>query len=372
MQTVDFDKFLFLKFLLSIDGIGPSRIINLLGKFKNLDNILHANLTELTGVDLISDTLARNIIHSRGKIEEIRIYSENELKQAESNQVKIVLFSDDSYPELLRKIYYPPMILYVIGELPISDNIAVVGTRQPTDYGKKYCDVITKDLAGNNITIVSGLARGIDSIAHKAALERNSKTIAVIGSGIDVIYPPENEKLFNQIAANGAVVSEFSFGTKPDASNFPKRNRIISGLSLGTLVIETKVNGGAMQTAAHAIDQNREVFALPGNVSSKSSEGTNLLIQRSEAKLITNAEDILVELKLKISPKTKANIPQAAQEINLFEEKILEAIKNKPLHIDVIAEATNLATSDCLINLLALEFKGLVNQLPGKVFQIND
>jgi len=214
------------------------------------------------------------------------------------------------------------------------------------------------------------MARGIDSIAHKATLKAGKRTIAIIGSGLDVIYPPENKKLFDEISENGLIISEYELGMKPNAENFPKRNRIISGLSLGCIVVETGIAGGAMQTASFALDQNREVFAVPGNLNVKQSEGTNLLIQRGEAKLIRNSEDVLLELELKLKPIIGKNIQKPKIEMNLFEEKIISVLKNEPVQIDVIALSTNLNTSDCLVHLLSLEFKGLVKQLPGKMFAL--
>ncbi len=207
-------------------------------------------------------------------------------------------------------------------------------------------------------------------MAHHAALKNNGKTIAVIGSGMDVIYPPENKKLFDEIAEKGAVISEFKPGTKPDAQNFPRRNRIISGLSLGCIVIETGLNGGAMQTAALSLDQGREVFAVPGNLGIRQAEGTNMLIQKGEAKLITSAEDVLVELNLKLKPLPGENIPRHQVELTLFEEKLINVLTGEPIQIDKISSLAGLSTSDCLVHLLSLEFKGLVKQLPGKMFAL--
>jgi len=178
------------------------------------------------------------------------------------------------------------------------------------------------------------MARGIDSVAHSAAIKNKGRTIAIIGSGLDIIYPPENRKLFEEISLNGCVISEFKLGTKPDAQNFPRRNRIISGMSLGCIVIETGINGGAMQTASFALDQNREVFSVPGNLGVRQSEGTNLLIQKGEAKLIRNSEDVLNELDLKLKPVIGKNIPKPQVEMNLFEEKILNALGSDPVQID--------------------------------------
>ncbi len=370
MGKLSFEQLVDLFLLLSVERIGPAKIRSLLSKFRNLHNILNASINELQEVEGISKELSSRIRKISSRKEEVKEFVEKELAKLKKIGGRIVTVWDEDYPPLLKKIYDPPLLLYVKGKFDEKDkySIAVVGTRVPTNYGKLQTERIVSDLALQGITIVSGLARGIDSIAHKTAMKNNSRTIAVIGSGLDVIYPPENKKLFDEISEKGVIISEFSLGTKPDAVNFPKRNRIISGISLGTLVIETGINGGAMQTARLSLDQNREVFAVPGNLGVRQSEGTNLLIQRGEAELVTSAEDILTELELKLKPVIGKNIPKPEKDLNIFEEKIYNSLTNEPLHIDKISELTNLSTSDCLVHLLSLEFKGLVKQLPGKVF----
>lgn len=373
MSKLSFDQLVDLFLLLSIDKVGPSRIRSLLSKFKDFNNIFNASLSELEEVEGISFELGKRIKIAKQKRDEIVPIVENQLNGLNKINAKLFSFWDVEYPSLLKKIYDPPLLLYTKGSFSEKDNysIAAVGTRNPTNYGKVQTERIISELALQGITIVSGLARGIDSIAHEIALKNGSRTIAIIGSGLDVIYPPENKKLFNKISENGLIISEFPLGTKPDAPNFPRRNRIISGLSLGVIVFETAVNGGAMQTAHFALDQNREVFAIPGNLGVRQSEGTNLLIQRGEAKLIINAEDVLNELQLKLKPVIGKNIPQPEKDLNVFEEKIFIALKeNGELQIDKLSELTNLSTSDCLVNLLTLEFKGLVKQLPGKIFSV--
>jgi DNA processing protein len=361
-----------LNLLLSIEGVGPGRIRNLLSKFHSLDNIISADYNSLQQVDGISDNLAKRILNGVCRFEEIKSGVIEELEKLDRLHTSLVTIWDKEYPPLLKKIYDPPLILYIKGGLIESDNfsVAVVGTRLPTNYGKLQAEKLTSELTGQNITIVSGMARGIDSVAHQAALKNNGRTIAVIGSGMDVIYPPENKKLFDEIAEKGAVISEFKPGTKPDAQNFPRRNRIISGLSLGCVVIETGINGGAMQTAALSLDQGREVFAVPGNLGMRQAEGTNMLIQKGEAKLITSAEDVLVELNLKLKPLPGENIPKHQVELNLFEEKLMNVLTGEPIQIDKISSLSGLSTADCLVHLLSLEFKGLVKQLPGKMFAL--
>jgi DNA processing protein len=367
---LSFNDLVNLRLLLSVDGIGPGKIRNLLKQFRSLQNILSSDYKTLSLVEGIGTNLAKKIIQSKASKKDIQEKVEEESGKLSKLGARIVTVWDSTYPSILKKIYDPPLLLYVIGEFTDQDNyaISVVGTRVPTNYGVVQCERIVEDLARQSITITSGLARGIDSIAHKTALKNGSRTIAVIGSGLDVIYPPENKKLFNEIADRGVIISEYPLGTKPDAQNFPKRNRIISGLSLGCLVVETALSGGAMQTAAFALDQNREAFAIPGNLGVRQSEGTNMLIQKGEAKLVRNADDILVELELKLIPVIGKNIPKPTVELNLFEEKILNSLDGEPLQIDSISSLTQLATSECLVHLLSLEFKGLVKQMPGKIF----
>jgi len=358
--------------LLSAEGIGPGKVRNLLAKFRSTENILSADYHSLLKVEGISSSLANRIQSANRRREQINDWLEDELSKMKKLNAEIVTVWDDNYPTLLKNIYDPPLILQIKGNLSEADNysIAMVGTRLPTNYGKIQAERIAAGLAEQNITVVSGMARGIDSICHAGAIKQGGRTIAVIGSGLDIIYPPENNKLFNMISEGGAIISEFTLGTKPDAVNFPKRNRIISGLSLGCVIVETGTAGGAMQTARFSLDQNREVFALPGNVNVKQAEGVNQLIQRGEAKLITSAEDILLELELKLKPVIGKNIPRQQAELNLFEEKILGALNSEALLIDNIANTTNLSTSECLVHLLSLEFKGLVKQLPGKMFAL--
>jgi DNA processing protein len=372
MSELTFDQLLNLKLLLSVEGIGPGKIRNLLAKFHTLERVLSTNFNSLKEVVGIGEDLAKRIQRINLQRKNAESSLKRDLELLTKINGRIVTVWDESFPPLLKKIYDPPLLLYTKGSFLKDDeySIAIVGTRQPTNYGKIQTEKIAAELASQNITIVSGIARGIDSIAHRSALKIGKRTIAVTGSGLDVIYPPENKKLYDEIAEKGLIITEYELCTKPDAVNFPKRNRIISGLSLGCIVIETGIAGGAMQTAALALDQNREVFAIPGNLGIKQSEGTNLLIQKGEAKLIRQAEDVLLELELKLKPIIGKNIPKPKIELNLFEEKILSVLKDNPVQIDLIASSTSLTTSDCLVHLLSLEFKGLVKQLPGKMFAL--
>jgi len=370
LSQSNFNNLVYLRLLLDIEGIGPQKIFSLLSYFNSFEKTFKSDFNSLLHVEGINKILATKIRSSSERYNEIESKLVYDLEKLNSVGGKLISYWDDEYPELLKKIYFPPLIIYTLGSFSDHDknSIGIVGTRQPSAYGKIITEKFSTQLSEKKITVVSGLARGIDSIAHEAALSNKGRTIAVIGSGLDVIYPPENKKLFSQIKDNGVIISEFELGTKPDAQNFPRRNRIISGLSLGTLVVETKLNGGAMQTAAYALDQNREIFAVPGNLNTPQSEGPNALIQRGEAKLVTCVEDILLELNLKLKPEIGINIPRPSVELTLFEEKVLYVLTNEPKQIDEIAELTSMATSDCLVNLLTLEFKGLIKQLPGKMF----
>jgi len=370
LSKLSFEQFSILRLLLDIEGIGPSKLKNLLNHFRSFNKIISASTMQLIEVDGIERTLAQRISSSTKHLEETKNQLDKELNRLSKLKIKVLTIWDSSYPDLLKKIFDPPLILYYKGSLSENDkySIGIVGTRQPSNYGKTFAEKFSSELAGQSISIVSGMARGIDSIAHKAALKVSGRTIAVVGTGLDIVYPPENKKLFDEICEKGLIISEYKLETKPDAQNFPKRNRIISGLSLGTLIIETGINGGAMQTASFALDQNREVFALPGNVGVRQSEGTNELIQKGEAKLVMKSEDLLNELELKLKPIVGKNIPRPTAELNIFEEKILTTLSANPLHIDAIASQSAMSTSDCLVYLLSLEFKNLVKQLPGKMF----
>jgi len=371
LSKLSFDQLSDLYLLLSIEKVGSTRIRSLLQKFKNFNNIFVSSLNEIANIEGIGLELAKRIKLAKQNQDVIKKSLESQLKKLKKLNAEIITYWDKEYPSLLKKIYDPPLILYIKGKFSEKDDysIAAVGTRNPTNYGKIQTERFISELSKQGITIVSGLARGIDSIAHQTALKNGGRTIAIIGSGLDVIYPPENKNLFNKISENGVIISEFQLGTKPDAPNFPRRNRIISGISLGVIVFETAINGGAMQTARFALDQNREIFAIPGNLGVRQSEGTNLLIQRGEAKLVVNSEDILNELQIKLKPIIGKNIPKPQNDLNVFEEKILNLlIENGQLHIDKISELTNFSTSDCLVSLLTLEFKGMVKQLPGKIF----
>ncbi len=342
-----------------VPRIGPVRIRALLKHLGSLEAAWHADSSQLLAAGL--DRLAlQNLVTIRASIS-----LDEEWEKVERLGVQLVTWEDQAYPRLLREIDDAPPLLYVRGQLSADDEwaVAVVGTRRSTSYGREAAHQIAGDLARNNITVVSGMARGIDSEAHKAALEAGGRTIAVLGCGIDIIYPPENRALAEAILKSGALVSEYPTGTQPEARNFPPRNRIISGLSLGTVIVEGDENSGAMITARFALEQNREVFAVPGNITYKHSGGTNKLIRDGEAKLILSVEDILVELNLSMVSQHAA-VREIAPD-NETEARLLHHLSSEPIHVDEIRRAVNLPISEVNSALALMELKGMVRQVGG-------
>jgi len=351
-----------------VQGIGAARLRALVNHFGDPESVLEASERELTSAEGIDRGLAKKIRAERNFEKEVQV----QLSRLNKSEARIITFWDREFPENLKKIYDPPVILFVRGEISSADkySLAIVGTRNPTTYGKHIAEKFAAELSEKGITIVSGLARGIDTTAHATTVRSGGRTIAVLGSGVDVIYPSENRRLSEQILLNGAIISEYYMGAKPDAVNFPRRNRIISGISLGTIIVETDVNGGAMITASTALDQNREVFAVPGNVTEKNSHGTHKLIKEGRAKLVEKIDDIVEELHYKLKPILKDQLKtQAKVQLSIFEQKLFDALGDEPIHIDVLAEKCAMAISDLLVQLLSLELKGVVKQMPGKYFQ---
>jgi DNA processing protein len=355
--------------LKSVPGVG-----NLLGKrlidhFKSPKNVFQAPDEELLQVDGVTGRHVTAI-----KNHKMPQWVEAELDLAERKGYHIVTLADSNYPQLLCQIPDPPPFLYVSGRLDKSPvKIAVVGSRNATGYGMTTTKALSSNLASLGLTIVSGMARGIDTAAHIGALAAGGKTIAVLGSGLEQIYPAANKPLFQRISEQGAVVSEFSLFTKPEGHNFPIRNRIISGMSLGTVVVEATKKSGSLITARLAAEQNREVFAVPGSIQSFKSTGTHTLIKQG-AKLVENAQDIIEELTPMIQYKEKAgrNQPNDDEDYPAFltadELLVYEALGPYPVHIDDLSRTTSLAPGRLSSILLKLELNGLIQQSPGKFF----
>lgn len=370
------ERLKYLYFLTRVKSLGNVKIKNILSAIKDFDERYLFNFEYLKKIEGINDILAGNILDAKKNFFKISGEFDVIFNRCEKSGIKIISLADEEYPRNLKNIYDAPVILYYKGNLTFDDvySISIVGTRYPSDSGTEICTKLTGSLSSVGIPIVSGMARGIDSAAHRAALEHNAPTYAVLGCGADVVYPPENKKLYEQIIENGAVISEFEPGTGPDKVNFPRRNRIISGISIGTLIVETGLKGGSLITAEFALDQNKEVFAVPGYIYSKKAEGCNNLIKKGQAKLVDSVEDIISELNYKLDSFLKKDIVNLKESkknsivMNMFEKSLFDVLNRDPKHIDLINEETGLSISDCLVNLLSLEFKGFVKQLPGKFF----
>ena len=276
---------------------------------------------------------------------------------------RLVTWDDESYPEALRHIHDPPLFLFVRGELVREDTmaVAIVGSRAASAYGRQMTIVLSEGLAVRGVTVVSGLARGIDAEAHAAALQAGGRTIAVLGSGIDVVYPSEHHRLHMQIIQNGAVVSEFPMGTQPDAENFPTRNRIISGMSLGTVVVEATEKSGSLITAEYAIEQAREVFAVPGPIGAR-SRGPHRLI-RQGATLVESADDVIREIAPHLERPMRRPI-----DLDGALARVFACLDDTAVHVDEVIERSGLSAPKVLESLLTLELRGLIRQYPGKSF----
>jgi DNA processing protein len=362
-----------------VEGVGNVGFKALLEAFGTPRKVFEAPLSMIKAVPGIGDKTAPQIRAFKDwkKVEK-------ELECADKTGVSIVTSQDPLYPSQLLSTYDYPAFLYVKGHLKEDDvNVAVVGSRMASTYGKFTTERLCRELVLRGITVISGLARGIDSAAHRGALSGKGRTIAVLGCGLDVVYPPENEKLFNEISLQGALISEFPFGTPPNAPNFPARNRIISGISLGVVVVEASEKSGSLITARIALEQGREVFAVPGSIDSSGSRGTNKLIKQG-AKLIENVEDILEEILPQVTREPKSvkpdqrqkqpddhqKIPTSSPDLILkeTEKTVWQVLSQKPVHIDQIITSTRLTAHEVLGILLNLELQGLIEQKPGKTY----
>lgn len=348
-----------------VPRVGQATIRKLISKLETPENVFSASIQDLIQVEGIEKATAEKILNfDSNKILEKQIAS------FEKSGAEAIHFWHSDYPQLLKEIHSPPLILYVLGKLPTLKEIpiAVVGTRVPTVYGKFVTEKIVNELVEKNCTVVSGFARGIDSISHRSTCAKEAKTVAILGSGLDVIYPSENKDLIDKVLFNGgAIVSEFPFGTRPDSRNFPIRNRIVSGISLGVVVVEAGIKSGAKITADLALTQGKEVFAIPGPINSPKSAGTNQLIQNG-AKLTTGIDDIIKELEFYFNVENKEKQTSFLPKLLPEEERFVSSLEPNGTHIDKITEVTKIPVFRCLTIALALEIKGIVKQYPGKIF----
>ena len=363
MQTVS-DPVIAWIGLSSIPGVGRTTFRKLVERFGSPEAVFAAPSHELDEINGVSEKALKGIASVPW-----REHAEAEFARAREEGVTIITADDPLFPANLKQAPDAPVYLYVKGSLLPEDGraIAIVGTRRPTHYGTAAASRMASELAGAGMTIVSGLARGIDTQAHKGALAAKGRTIAVLGCGIDVAYPPENRGLLEAISRSGAVITENPFGTQPEAGYFPARNRIISGLSLGTVIIEAAEDSGSLITAQYTLEQKRRLFAVPGNVGSPNSKGTNSLIKRGAA-LVENAGDILRSLAIAV-PRAGTNREEKPIPPLTAEEKtVLGGITNEPGHIDRIMAESNTTPGRIAGILITLELKGLVRQLPGKYY----
>ncbi|MFN2158969.1 MAG: DNA-processing protein DprA [Anaerolineales bacterium] len=339
-----------------VKGIGPVRLRGLVDFFGDVESSWNASLSDLERSGLgLKEINALQEIRSSDLLERTWDY-------IQSKNITVLTWEDEKYPRLLREIDHPPPVLYLRGEIRVEDDpsVSVVGTRRMTEYGKQVTTELSQTLAHNGITIVSGLARGVDAVAHRVALESNGRTIAVFGCGIDRVYPPEHRSLAEEIAGHGALVSDYPPGTKPEASNFPARNRIISGLSRVVVVIEAGSRSGALITANFAAEQGRDVFAVPGFIYSPASTGTNNLIQQGAFPML-GPQDVLEILNLDMIDQHRS----ARQELpaDATEAELLRLLGREPLHVDEISSKINMPIENVTASLAVMELKGMIRQV---------
>lgn len=358
--------------LSSIPGVGSATCKKLLDAFGTPMEVWGASEEVLKKSGILTDGMVKKLSDKKLK-DIVKRHLENILE----NGIGIITFDEDIYPQYLKKIYDPPAVLYVKGNIVKEEKvIAVVGSRKASSYGLMAAETIARELSRFGITVISGMARGIDSRAHYGALKANGRTIAVLGCGLDIVYPPENDKLMEKIIHTGAAISEYLPGFPPKPQNFPARNRIISGISLGVVVIEAGENSGSLITADFALEQGREVFAVPGNIDSFNSQGTNKLI-RDGAKIVTGIDDILEEIMVvyhNSNRKPFLNIEENKKIIldglDNNDKRIAECLWDEPLHIDLLAQKSGLSMQQVNSVLVMMELRGIIEQEPGKIFKL--
>jgi len=357
-----------------VPGMGPVTCNKLVAHFGSPEKVLAASSPNLTAVaSLRKESLAALSGEGRQHLEEL---ANKEIERAAEKNIAIIPCDDPLYPALLKNIHDPPVVLYVLGapELLTCRGMGIVGSRAATHYGKDIAQQMAGSLSRQGFTIISGLALGIDTAAHNGALAAEGKTIAVLGCGLDIVYPPSNHNLYKRIASAGAVVSEYPLGTKPDSFRFPARNRIISGLSLGIVVVEAANRSGSLITASHALEQGREVFAVPGRIDSVKSAGTHTLLQQG-AKLVHSINDIVEEFPANVFQQSVEEAGMEEDEQVFFENlsqeeaELFEFIGVYPRTFDEIIKESGFTAQRTNEVLLLLELKGIIEPLPGKSYQ---
>lgn len=346
-----------------VPGIGAARLRALLDYFGDLELAWKAPMHELQQAGLDRRSIV-NLVKLRDGLD-----LEAEVRRLERQGVKALTWEDADYPPNLRQVYNPPPVLYVRGSIEARDEwaVAIVGTRRASVYGKEAAQMLSAGLAKAGVTVVSGLARGIDTVAHRSCLEAGGRTLAVLGCGVDIVYPQENARLAAEIVERGALVSEYPLGTRPESRNFPPRNRIVSGLTLGTVVVEGDMGSGALITAGFAAEQGREVLAVPGSIFARNCRGTNRLIQQG-AKMVCTVGDVLEELNLTMvseQAQVRAILPE-----NETEALLLQHLSAEPVHVDALGRAVKLPIAQVSSTLALMELKGMVRQVGGMSYVV--
>jgi DNA processing protein len=362
-----------------VEGIGPARLSALMARFGSAERILAARADELAAVPGFGRELVKRL-RAAATDEGLRLARAAMERLRKVGAVSLTP-ADAAYPDAFRTLPDPPYLLFAVGDLDLlaTPGVAVVGTRSPSDYGVRATRTLVEGLAQAGLAVVSGMARGIDAEAHAAALEAGGTTIGVLGQGIDRVYPPENSRLFRAVRERGLLITEFAPGEDPNAGNFPRRNRLIAALSVGVLVVEMGKKSGAQHTVTYALEQGREVFAVPGPIDSERSEGTNQLLKEG-ARLVTSADDILEELRgvghaVAATPQEPVEVrspdvpPPPPTDLSPDEAAVHAALTAEPRHVDDLAAASGLSPSNVLAALLGLELRDLAESLPGKQYR---
>jgi len=353
-----------------MEGIGPVRVRSLIEALGSMQAVVEANEQELMRGKAVGPELARSIVQQRQTLDPAK-----EEAMAEARGYRLVTFIDPGYPEPLKTIYDPPLALYVWGTLEAKDRhgMALIGSRRTSNYGRQVADRLAYQLARTGFTVNSGLARGIDTAAHEGALKGGGRTLAVLGGALDKFYPPENRILAEKIAEQGAVISEFPFGREPDRTTFPMRNRIVSGLSMGVVVVEAGIKSGALHTANAAAEQGRTIFAVPGRIDSAFSGGSHQLI-KTGAKLVEDVDDILQEFEFLI-PKKKQEVEldlmmRPEVQLSVEEQAIVKALAPGEQDVDTLARLVELPAAKISALLIGLEMKRVIRMLPGRMVEL--
>ncbi|MEW5701483.1 MAG: DNA-processing protein DprA [Candidatus Zixiibacteriota bacterium] len=344
-----------------LPGVGRATFLKLIAAYKSPKLAWQHNDSDWRETGIF-----RRPVQTESSRSDALVWAKIQVDQLAKSPWSLIVFGDSRYPESLTRLRYAPPYFFLLGAVPDAPAVAVVGARQATEYGVRATRMIVGQLAAAGITIVSGFARGIDTVAHTAALEANGSTIAIWGAGPDTVYPPENKKLVEPVIQRGAVLTEFPFGTPPDAHNFPIRNRLIAGLSQGVLIVQAGRRSGALLTAQHALDQGKEVYAIPSEIGQEQFGGTLELLKQG-ARLVTSADDILSGFRIMRSETSAAPLPRPLPPLTEIERQVYDGLGGSACHIDRLAVSLRLSVGECARVLTLLELKGLVKKSAGNL-----